>query len=80
MPHSGLGAGIAVSKLMKGLPGELWVVGTPAEEGHGPSASAKRKMAEAGFFKGVDAVMMMHPNGNNDDKGQPDVPSHHLAP
>ncbi len=62
---SGLGAGIAVSKLMKGLPGELWVVGTPAEEGHGPSSSAKKRMAEAGFFKGVDAVMMMHPMGNS---------------
>ena len=62
---SGLGAGIAVSKLMKDMPGELWVVGTPAEEGHGPSSSAKKKMAEAGFFKGVDAVMMIHPMGNS---------------
>jgi len=62
---SGLGAGIAVSKLMKDLPGELWVVGTPAEEGHGPSSSAKKKMAESGFFKGVDAVMMVHPMGNS---------------
>jgi amidohydrolase len=62
---SGLGAGIAVSKLMKDLQGELWVVGTPAEEGHGPSSGAKRKMAEAGFFNGVDAVMMMHPMGNS---------------
>jgi len=62
---SGLGAGIAVSKMMKELPGELWVVGTPAEEGHGPSSSAKKKMAEAGFFEGVDAVMMMHPMGNS---------------
>jgi amidohydrolase len=62
---SGLGAGIAVSKLMKELPGELWVIGTPAEEGRGPSSSAKKKMAEAGFFKGVDAVMMVHPMGNS---------------
>jgi amidohydrolase len=62
---SGLGAGIAVSKLMKGLPGEVWVVGTPAEEGHGPSSGAKKRMAEAGFFKGVDAVLMMHPMGNS---------------
>ena len=62
---SGLGAGIAVSKQMKGLPGELWVIGTPAEEGHGPSSAAKKRMAEAGFFEGVDAVMMMHPMGNS---------------
>ncbi len=62
---SGLGAGIAVSKLMKGLPGEVWVVGTPAEEGHGPSSGAKKRMAEAGFFKGVDAVLIMHPMGNS---------------
>lgn len=62
---SGLGAGIAVAKLMRGLPGEVWVVGTPAEEGHGPSSGAKKRMAEAGFFKGVEAVMMMHPMGNS---------------
>lgn len=62
---SGLGAGIAVAKLMRGLPGEVWVVGTPAEEGHGPSSGAKKRMAEAGFFKGVEAVMMMHPIGNS---------------
>ena len=61
---SGLGAGIAVSKLMKDLQGELWVVGTPAEEGHGPSSSAKKRMADAGYFDGVDAVMMIHPMGN----------------
>ena len=62
---SGLGAGIAVAKLMRGLPGEVWVVGTPAEEGHGPSSGAKKRMAEAGVFKGVEAVMMMHPIGNS---------------
>ena len=62
---SGLGAGIAVSKLMKELPGELWVVGTPAEEGHGPSSGAKKRMAEARYFDGVDAVMMIHPMGNS---------------
>lgn len=60
---SGIGAGIAVSRLMKDLPGEVWVVGTPAEEGNGPSGSAKKKMAEAGFFNGVDASMMVHPMG-----------------
>ncbi|MCX6654567.1 MAG: M20/M25/M40 family metallo-hydrolase [Candidatus Bathyarchaeota archaeon] len=50
---------------MRGLPSEVWVVGTPAEEGHGPSSDAKKRMAETGFFKGVEAVMMMHPMGNS---------------
>ena len=34
---AGIGAGIAVSKLMKELEGEIWVLGTPAEEGIGQS-------------------------------------------
>jgi len=56
-----VGAGVAVSRMLKDLPGEVWVLGTPAEEGHGPSASAKAKMAKQGAFKGVDVAMMVHP-------------------
>ena len=58
---AGIGAGIAVSKLMKELPGELWVIGTPAEEGHGPYGGAKVKMAKAGVFDEVDVSYMIHP-------------------
>jgi amidohydrolase len=56
-----IGAGIAVSKLMKELDGEIWVLGTPAEEGHGPYASAKTGMVNAGVFNDVDVSYMIHP-------------------
>lgn len=55
-----VGAGIAVSKL-EDLDGEVMVLGTPAEEGHGPSAGAKKRMVEAGVFDDIDVVMMIHP-------------------
>jgi len=58
---SAIGAGIAVSRVMRELAGEVLVVGTPAEEGHGPSAGAKVIMADQGFFDGVDGVVMLHP-------------------
>jgi amidohydrolase len=58
---SGVGAGIAASRVMKELNGEVLVVGTPAEEGHGPSAGAKVIMADHGFFDDVDGVVMLHP-------------------
>jgi len=59
---SAVGAGIAVSKVMDGLEGEVLVVGTPAEEGHGPSAGSKIIMAEKGLWDDVDAVLMLHPS------------------
>ncbi len=59
---SAVGAGIAVSKVIGGLEGEIMVVGTPAEEGHGPSAGSKVIMAEKGFWDDVDAVIMLHPS------------------
>jgi amidohydrolase len=58
---SGVGAGIAASKLMKELTGEIWVIGTPAEEGHGPYGGSKVKMAMEGVFEGVDVSYMIHP-------------------
>ncbi|MGW8178528.1 MAG: amidohydrolase, partial [bacterium] len=58
---AGIGAGIAVSKLMKELPGEIWVIGTPAEEGHGPYGGSKVRMAKDGVFDGVDVSYMVHP-------------------
>ena len=58
---SAIGAGIAASKAMSDLNGEVLVVGTPAEEGHGPYAGSKVIMAERGFWDGVDAAIMLHP-------------------
>ena len=58
---AGVGAGIAVSKLLDELPGEIWVVGTPAEEGHGPHGGSKVSMAAQGVFEGADVSYMVHP-------------------
>jgi amidohydrolase len=58
---AGVGAGIAVSKLMDELPGEIWVIGTPAEEGHGPYGGSKVKMSNEGVFDDVDVSYMIHP-------------------
>jgi amidohydrolase len=61
---SATGAGIAASKVMGGLDGEVLVVGTPAEEGKGPSGGAKVIMAEKGFWDDVDAAIMLHPSSS----------------
>ena len=58
---AGVGAGIALSKLIDELPGEIWVIGTPAEEGHGPYGGSKVRMAMGGVFDDVDVSYMIHP-------------------
>ena len=59
---SAIGAGIAASKVMDKLDGEVLVVGTPAEEGRGPSGGAKVIMAEKGFWDDIDGAIMLHPS------------------
>jgi len=59
---SAIGAGIGAKKAINELSGEVLVIGTPAEEGHGPSAGSKVIMAEQGFFDDIDAVIMLHPS------------------
>lgn len=49
-------AGLGLLPLMKDIPGELLVVGTPAEETNG----AKVEMAEKGVFDGCDFAIMIH--------------------
>ena len=58
---SAIGSGIAAARAAKDLPGEIIVVGTPAEEGRGPSAGSKVIMANKGFWDDVDAAIMLHP-------------------
>ena len=55
---AGLGAAIALKRVMKGEAGGIAVVGTPAEEGGG----GKALLAEAGVFEQMDAAMMFHPS------------------
>lgn len=54
-----LGAALALRQELEaqGIPGEIQVIGTPAEEGGG----GKIILLERGAFEGVDAAMMFHP-------------------
>ncbi|HID15178.1 MAG TPA: M20 family peptidase, partial [Candidatus Atribacteria bacterium] len=56
-----VGAAIAISKVLPSIDGEVIVIGTPAEEGHGPYGGSKVVMAEKGAFKDIDVVLTMHP-------------------
>jgi amidohydrolase len=58
---SAVGAGIAASKAISELDGEILVIGTPAEEGHGPSGGSKVIMANKGLFDDIGGVVMLHP-------------------
>lgn len=58
---SALGAGIGLGSVIDEFPGEVWVVGTPAEETDG----AKCVMAERGVFDDLDAALMVHPHEGN---------------
>lgn len=51
------GAGIALCRVLGDLPGNVVVLGCPAEEGGG----GKVILVKEGFLKGVDAALMTHP-------------------
>lgn len=53
-----LGAGLALSKIMSRLKGDVVVLGTPDEEGSG----GKVTMMESGLLKDIDAAMIVHPS------------------
>ena len=56
-----IGAGIASGAVVEDLFGEILVVGTPAEEGRGPSGGSKIIMANNGFWDDIAGVIMLHP-------------------
>ncbi|MDP2873296.1 MAG: amidohydrolase [Bacillota bacterium] len=56
-----LGAAVGLAAVKDRLRGRLHIFGTPAEEGFRPNAGGKVIMHDAGLFKKVDAVMMVHP-------------------
>ena len=56
-----LGATLGLQAVAGSLPGQIRLLGTPAEEKGG----GKELMARAGAFEGVDAAMMIHPAGVN---------------
>ncbi|AWB43508.1 amidohydrolase [Paenibacillus sp. CAA11] len=55
-------AAIALSKVTEAAGGDVYVFGTPAEEG-GPNGSAKGSFAREGLFEGIDAALMIHGSG-----------------
>src|SRR6266581_4979433 len=55
------GAGAALARALSGSPGEILVVGTPAEE----TIGGKVLMTEKGVFRGVDCALMFHPSTEN---------------
>ena len=58
---SALSAGIGLGSVVSELEGDVWVIGTPAEETDG----AKVVMVERGAFQSVDAALMIHPHEGN---------------
>jgi amidohydrolase len=55
------GAAAAVGRVSGDLPGEVLVIGTPAEE----TIGGKAVMADRGVFRGLDAALMFHPSTEN---------------
>jgi amidohydrolase len=58
---AGVGAAVALRRVLGDDAGAMTMVGTPAEEGGG----GKELLARAGIFKDVDAAMMFHPGQQN---------------
>ncbi len=57
----GILAGLSLKSVIDELGGQVWVVGTPAEENFGGKVS----MAQAGVFDHVDVALMIHPSTTN---------------
>ncbi|MQA08662.1 MAG: amidohydrolase [Pseudonocardiaceae bacterium] len=58
---SGVGGFLGAAEVANRLGGRVSLIGTPAEEGGG----GKETLARAGIFDDVDAVIMLHPFGND---------------
>ncbi len=58
---SAISAGIGLGSVIDQLQGQVWVIGTPAEE----TVGAKVLMADRGYFSGVDTALMIHPHTGN---------------
>ncbi|MBV7274259.1 M20 family metallopeptidase [Clostridiaceae bacterium UIB06] len=61
----GVGAAVALSKVLNCLGGQITVLGTPAEETDG----AKVDLVDKGEFDGIDVAMMVHPEGSTYESG-----------
>ncbi len=61
MASSGVGAAIALAAVRDAWAGEVWLLGTPAEE----RGSGKQIMLDDGLFESLDAALLMHPSDAN---------------
>lgn len=61
MAASGVGAAIALAAVRDAWAGEVWFLGTPAEE----RGSGKQIMLDDGLFEGLDVALLMHPADAN---------------
>lgn len=61
----GAGAGVALSRVIDSIGGQIVVLGTPAEE----TSGAKVDMAEKGIFEEIDAAMIVHPSSESFESG-----------
>jgi amidohydrolase len=57
------GAFLGLASMMDELAGEVWLIGTPAEE----EGAGKAVLLEKGAFDGVDFALMMHPTGGGEE-------------
>ncbi|HBN09679.1 MAG TPA: amidohydrolase [Cyanobacteria bacterium UBA8530] len=60
-----VGAAAILAEFLPEIGGKIVVFGTPAEETDG----AKVELAEKGYFEGIDAAMILHPEGNTEESG-----------
>ena len=72
-----IGAGIALTKVMKELSGKIIVLGCPAEEnrkggppGGWPCQFSKQIMCDKGVFDNIDAAIMIHPTAGITEVGR----------
>ena len=69
------GAGIALKNILVDVPGNISVLGCPAEEGGG----GKVYIAKEGFLNGVDAALMTHPLSGMSMIGGPNLAITHFT-
>lgn len=62
---SAVGAGIALSKIINEIGGEIVVIGSPAEEGLVPNYGGKAILIKHGYFNDIDCAFSFHGENEN---------------
>jgi amidohydrolase len=61
-----VGVAAVLTDVLKVLPGSVWVIGCPAEQGYPEGAGGKVNLISAGVFRDVNAAIMIHPGDRYD--------------